>query len=241
MIGREATGMEPDERLDVDPLTRSSAAAHDRARTLLEGSGVGAMDAVVWLSAHLSAMEHVVYPVMTAVLTDQRAEMTRQRALTHRMHRGLRALEQRCAGDGQMAGRPVADLRDRLLATMDAHVALEHALLDRLAGAVGDEATASLATQYDAAVRRGPTRPHPHGPHRGRLGRIAYTLDAVRDHVLDVLDSRNLPLPKDVLARREVGLWGRYLLGGIEPGKVPPVTEPEPATDPQHQGGSNDD
>lgn len=240
MMGKEAANMDLDDRPDRDPLTRRSAAAHDRARTILEGSDAATMDAVVWLSAHLSAMEHVVYPAMTASLTDQ-TELARQRALTRRLYSRLRLLERRCAGDGQIAGRRVEDLRDRLLATMDTNAALEHALLDRLRGTLGDEATASLATRYDDALRRGPTRPHPHGPHRGRLGRLTYTLDALRDHVLDVLDSRDLPLPQSVLSPREVGLWGRYLLGGIQARQLPPVVGPPPATDPRRRGGGNDD
>lgn len=241
MIDRKAIGVDPTERLDTDPLTRSIAAAHDRAQAILTGSGDGAMDAVVWLSAHLAAMEHVVYPVMADLLTEQRADLARLRPLTRRMLRGLRTLEQRHAGDGQMAGRSVEELHERLLTTMDAHVALECALLTRLVAALGDDATVGLARRYEAAVGRGPTRPHPHGPHRGRLGGIAYALDALRDHVLDVLDSRNLPLPKDEPAQREVGRWGRYLLGGVDPDSMPRAADPEQATDPRHEGDGNDD
>lgn len=219
-----------------DPLTRSSESAHAHARTVLTGSDVAVMDAVVWLSAHLTAMEHVVYPVMATLLTDRQQELALQRAATRRMHRGLRLLEQRCAGDGLIrvdssAGRP-----DRLLVMMDEHAASERELLARLAEALDEQTTSSLAARYSDAVRHGPTRPHPHGPHRGRLGRLTYGFDARRDHLLDILDSRHVPLPKDTPRQRSVGRWGRYLLGGIDPQPTGPVAGPQPMNDPQHRG-----
>jgi hypothetical protein len=219
-----------------DPLTRSSESAHAHARTMLTGSDAPVMDAVVWLSAHLTAMEHVVYPVMATLLTDHQKDLDRQRAASRRMHRGLRLLEQRCAGDGliridSLGGRP-----DRLLVMMDEHAASERELLARLVEALDEQATSSLAVRYDDAVRHGPTRPHPHGPHRGQLGRLTYAFDAVRDHLLDILDSRHVPLPKDAPRQRKVGRWGRYLLGGIDPDPTQPVADPESMNDPQHRG-----
>jgi hypothetical protein len=219
-----------------DPLTRSSESAHAHARTMLTGSDAPVMDAVVWLSAHLTAMEHVVYPVMATLLTDHQKDLDRQRAASRRMHRGLRLLEQRCAGDGliridSLGGRP-----DRLLVMMDEHAARERDLLARLVEALDEQATSSLAVRYDDAVRHGPTRPHPHGPHRGQLGRLTYAFDAVRDHLLDILDSRHVPLPKDAPPQRKVGRWGRYLLGGIDPAPTERVVGPQPMNAPQHRG-----
>jgi hypothetical protein len=194
------------------------------------------MDAVVWLSAHLTAMEHVVYPVMATLLTDHQEDLDRQRAASRRMHRGLRLLEQRRAGDGliridSLGGRP-----DRLLMMMDEHAARERELLARLVEALDEQAVSSLAVRYDDAVRHGPTRPHPHGPHRGQLGRLTYAFDAVRDHLLDILDSRHVPLPKDAPRQRKVGRWGRYLLGGIDPAPTEPVADPQPVNAPPHRG-----
>jgi hypothetical protein len=219
-----------------DPLTRSSESAHAHARTKLTGADAPVMDAVVWLSAHLTAMEHVVYPVMATFLTDHQKDLDRQRAATRRMHRGLRLLEQRCAGDGliridSLGGRP-----DRLLVMMDEHAARERELLARLVEALDEQAASSLAVRYDEAVRHGPTRPHPHGPHRGQLGRLAYAFDAVRDHLLDTLDSRSVPLPKDAPRKRKVGRWGRYLLGGIDSAPTERVAGPQPMNTPQHRG-----
>jgi len=195
------------------PLAETAASAHDRARSALTSTDNRLMDAVVWLSAHLTAMEHVVYPFMRANLPTERVELDEQRRLSRRIQRVLRLLEQGWAGDGSAPRGSGDRLRAELTALMDEHEKGESALLARLSDTVTDEAGLALAERYDQAIGHGPTRPHPHGPHRGWLGRLTYAFDAARDHILDVLDSRHVPLPRTSRPRRQVGPWGGYLLG----------------------------
>ena len=63
---------------------------------------------------------------------------------------------------------------------------------------------------------KAPTRPHPHLPHRGITGAIAFRVDAVRDRVLDTMDSRHVPLPRAPHESRTPGRWGSYLLGQMQ-------------------------
>jgi hypothetical protein len=198
------------------PLAEITAAAHDRASNALASPDNLVMDAVVWLSAHLTAMEHVVYPFMRANVPTERTELDEQRRLTRRIQRVLRLLEQRYAGDGSARPGSSERLRGELTALMTEHETGERALLARLSDTVTDETMLTLVDRYDQAIGHGPTRPHPHGPHRGRLGRLTYAFDAARDHILDVLDSRHIPLPRTSVPRRQVGRWGRYLLGGAD-------------------------
>ena len=197
--------------LSRTPLAVTAAAAHNRARAALARPD-RVMDAVVWLSAHLTAMEHVVYPFIRTNLPMHRADLEVQRRLTRRMQRTLRLLEQHLAGDGLAPPGSSDRLRGELMALIDEHEAGEAALLACLSD-IADEAALDLAERYDQAIGHGPTRPHPHGPHRGKLGALTYTLDAARDHILDVLDSRHVPLPRPPRPHQEVGRWGRYLLG----------------------------
>jgi hypothetical protein len=234
-------GTSRSDELASDPLTQSSEEAHARARALLTGADPPVMDAVVWLSAHLAAMELIVYPVMATTLTDHQDELERQRAATRRMHRGLRLVEQRYAGDGLSRVDSVGARPDRLAVMMEQHAARERTLLAHLAEALDEPTASSLAMRYEEAVRHGPTRPHPHGPHRGRLGRLTYAFDAIRDHLLDILDSRHVPLPKDAPPQRKVGRWGRYLLGGIDPEPTPPVADLEATSESQRPGGNDVD
>jgi hypothetical protein len=198
-------------------LAETAAAAHERARAALANADNRMMDAVVWLSAHLTAMEHVVYPVMRANLPTERKEIDEQRRLTRRIQRTLRLLEQRCAGDGLAWAGSSDRLRGALTLLTADHEESEGVLLAHLSGTMTDEAGRTLAERYDHAIGHGPTRPHPHGPHRGMLGRLTYAFDAARDHILDVLDSRHVPLPRTERPHREIGRWGRYVLGRGEP------------------------
>ena len=150
-------GTSRSDELISDPLTRSSEDAHAHARALLTGPDAPVMDAVVWLSAHLAAMELIVYPVMATTLTEHQDELERQRAATRRMHRGLRLIEQRYAGDGLIRVDSVRARPDRLLVMMEQHAARERALLAHLAEALDEQAASSLAARYDGAVRHGPT------------------------------------------------------------------------------------
>jgi hypothetical protein len=195
------------------PLSETATAAHDRARTALTGPASRTMDAVVWLSAHLTAMEHVVYPFMRTTLPTSGTEIDEQRRLTRRMQGALRPLEQRSSGDGLAPPGSSDRLRSQLTVMIAEHEQGEEALLTRLLDTLSDEAALTLAERYDHAIGHGPIRPHPHGPHRGKLGRLTYALDAARDHILDVLDSRHVPLPRTARPHRQVGRWGRYLLG----------------------------
>jgi hypothetical protein len=182
------------------PLAETATTAHHRARAALASPDHLVMDAVVWLSAHLTAMEHVVYPFVRTNLPTNRKQLDEQRRLTRRMQRTLRSLEQQWAGDGLAPPDPDARLLSQLTALIAEHEKGEEALLARLSD-ITDEAAQNLVERYDRAIGHGPTRPHPHGPHRGRLGQLTYAFDAARDHILDVLDSRHVPLPRPVRHR----------------------------------------
>lgn len=197
------------------PLVETAAATHERARAAL-ASPHRSMDAVVWLSAHLTAMEHVVYPSARALLPRDRQALDTQRRLTRRMQGVLRQLEQLWTGDALAQHDSGDRLRCELEVLMAEHERLEHDLLSRLEASGTHETGVDLADRYHRAIGRGPTRPHPHGPRQGRLGRLVYTFDAARDHLLDVLDSRHVPLPRTSRPRRPLGRWGSYLLGQVD-------------------------
>jgi hypothetical protein len=63
---------------------------------------------------------------------------------------------------------------------------------------------------YERALTHAPTRPHPHLSRGGLL----FRLDALRDSVLDMMDGRHVPVPRQPRRRRLIpGRWGAYFLG----------------------------
>lgn len=202
--------------MHCDHLTATIEAAHEKALVALTDA-TSPLDAVVWLSAHLAAVDRVVHPAIRRHVAGAEDALREQERAQHALHRALRALEQVAAGDALAARTDVAVVQAEVVSLMAAHAAGEHLLLAALARSLGADGTAVLAERYARAVAHGPTRPHPHTPHRGALGTVMYTIDRLRDHLLDVLDSRHVPIPKPRRARREPGRWGHYALGTMRP------------------------
>src|SRR3954468_2754317 len=82
---------------------------------------------VPWLSTHVAALEHVVYPTARRVLPA--ADLAPHLELTRRLEHVLLLVHQSLNGDGR--GRDV-DVTDRLRNVADAHVAGLTALLAQL-------------------------------------------------------------------------------------------------------------
>lgn len=100
----------------------------------------------------------------------------------------LLSLFRRLHGDAHER-RPVARLQDDAEAALVRYLELEHRWLSSI-----DTASRPFDVARRPALRtlhrRAPTRPHPHAPHRGVSGRIAFRVNGWLDHVKDTLDSR---------------------------------------------------
>src|SRR5205807_2838392 len=122
------------------------------------------------------------------------------------LERLLRIAERRHSGDALGCGLDGELLRTSILSKLDAHAEMEHIRLAALADVLDDEEQRALAEVYHDALKKAPTRPHPYLPHRGLSGAIAFRVNAVRDRMLDTMDSRHVPLPR---APREARRPGR--------------------------------
>jgi len=192
--------------------------AHTQALASLTAETGRPLDAVVWLSAHLAAVAHTIRPVASRRLGEPAAAL---RDITRRdveLERMLRIAERRHSGDALAAGLDTEQLRLSMLERLHAHAETEHARLAALSEALSVEEERSLAEAYLDALVKAPTRPHPHLPHHGVVGAIAYRVEAVRDHLLDTMDGRHVPLPRATHEPRTHGRWGSYLLGQMQPG-----------------------
>ena len=200
-------------QLVVDQASLAAVAdtAHAGALSALDDKRY--LDAVVWLSAHLAAMQHTVH---------RASKRTRSLAEARAADRGLEALlrraEQHFAGDSLAAGIDHVELDSALRRAFDVHCRTEKALLDELAESLPAEQLAGLVASYASALRHAPTRPHPHVPHRGALGALAFRIDALRDKMMDTMDGRHVPAPREAPFRKEPGRWGSYLLGEMQGG-----------------------
>lgn len=187
--------VQTEECTHCDELSTTIEAAHEQALRALTEPGAGRFDAVVWLSAHLSAVDHVLRPAVRRhlphALTGWQTHLRTDRHLQH----WLRVWEQLVAGDGHAMRSDAAGVRHEVVRLLTVHAADEHLLVMSLAEAVGADATKALAARYTHALTHGPTRPHPYVARWPRLNSLSYAVQRVRDHALDTLDSRSIPIP----------------------------------------------
>lgn len=195
--------------IDTVSLTEATDASHRGALAAMDDGRY--LDAVAWLSAHVAAMQRSVHG--SARRSHTLAEV---RAADRGLETVLRRVEQHFAGDALAAQFGEQQLDGALRHAFRLHCRTEKALLDELIETLPREQMAALAAAYADALRRAPTRPHPHVPHNGILGAVAFRLDAWRDKVMDTMDGRHVPAPRIEAPRKEVGRWGRYFLGEME-------------------------
>ncbi|WP_041938743.1 MULTISPECIES: hemerythrin domain-containing protein [Frankia] len=217
----------------AETLTTLVDAAHEDAVHLLELSrdgrdATGAPDAtptdprqalhasdaaVAAVSAHLSAMEAVVYPEMARRVPGGRARVAELGRLARRCSSVMRGIEQYVQGDLNRPAGSVASLRRDLAALLAEHARAEDGLLRELTERLSDADRQHLVDRFADAMRHAPTRPHPHLGHGGIFGgSLAIRLLGSFDHLLDVMDSREVA-GAPVRAPAPAGLWGWYLLG----------------------------
>ncbi|MCK9923194.1 hemerythrin domain-containing protein [Frankia sp. AgPm24] len=169
--------------------------------------------AVAAISAHLSAMEAVVYPMCARNVPGGRARVTELRRLARRSSSVMRGIEQYVQGDLNRPAASVTSLRRDLAVLLTEHAQTENALLHELDRTLSDSERTRLRERFSAAMRHAPSRPHPHLGHGGPFGGSATVrLLGTIDHLLDVMDAREVA-GAPVRAPAPAGLWGWYLLG----------------------------
>jgi hypothetical protein len=189
-------------------LRSTMSRAHDQTDALLNDPKGNPLEIVVWMSAHIAAFEHAVYPIVRRQVPRGEMLVAADRKVAARIARTLRMLERRHSGD-VLATRLSADrLAERLSALVAEHRRVLARILDGIEQSMDDDAMHALAVKYETALAHAPTRPHPHV----RAG-LMFRLDALRDRILDTMDGRHIPLPRAPRARITPGRWGAYLLG----------------------------
>jgi hypothetical protein len=202
--------------VDTNATTRlltAVDAAYARGRECLLQDSPSSLHGVIWLSAHLAALERAVETSAAGGVPEAHEQLQAQRKLSHDLQKLLRGLEQQRAGDALASHAAWPDERTILLNQLDAHAAGERELIVLLSAKLDSKTIDKIHNNYVRVFENGPTRPHPHGPHKGPLGTAAYRFATFRDHVLDVLDSRTTPIPRKPASQPPPSHWGEYFLG----------------------------
>lgn len=199
---------------DQADLGAALAAPHERALHVLEGPRPRPLDAVAWLSAHLAAVDRVLYPLARQLAPDGRAAVRDLCAIDRRLQHVLWRLDRRSTGDMHVAQVPLRPEVDRLRTRLAEHAAAEGALLAGMIDGLSPAGKDDLARRLATAMAHAPTRPHPYLPHVRFGADVLFHVDALVDHLRDALDARPVPTPHDDREPVAPGRLGTYLLGG---------------------------
>ncbi len=192
--------------------------AYEHALGALRDEQAPPLDAVVWMCAHLAALQHVMHREMSRLCDGTDVNAFRRRSF--QLERTLRTVEQLACGDALTLNVDADTVRRRLIAQLQAQAEHEHRLLDRLTDAMSGGDQRRLVADYGRALAHAPTRPHPHAPHGRMLGWLAFRLNGPRDRIMDTLDSRPTPTPHRPRKPIKSTRWGDYFLGVTNPGAI---------------------
>lgn len=205
------------EPASAGPLQDTLGLAPSRAAASACGEGGTLHHAVQWSSAHLTAVEQVIHPAARSVLPDAAQRLREQRDADRDLKQLLRLLERALSGDMQIAV-PTDPLRRDLVEQLRALAAREAVLVGRLETVLSSDDSQALLAGYRTALTYGTTRPHPHLPRSGLLGRFGYRFCRLWDQALDTMDNRAVPWSRPGPEPKPIGRWGLWLLGTPDPG-----------------------
>jgi hypothetical protein len=200
--------------------------AHRQVVTALDEPHVDSLVAVTWASAHLAAVERVLYPVLARTLPDGRERIHAQVDIDHRLQNVLWLLDRLLTGDVHLRGASAQGLEDDLRRGLREHAEGERSLLASLQKVHGPEQQRELSERLNSALLRGPTRPHPHTPHGRLIGGLPFWFGGVVDRVRDTMDSRSVPTPHRTPVPRPMTRWGAYALGSPSRAAGEPAASP---------------
>lgn len=147
-------------------------------------------DFLVATTQHLTAVIEVVLPAVRRHLPDGRAAARDYVLTAKRLERALVMAKAKQYGQAQNVGRAWSQVWGAVRYDLVTVTQMERALASRLADVLGEAETEDLGGRLAATVRRSPTRPHPHLPHRGIAGRVARGVWGRADRVWDEFEGR---------------------------------------------------
>lgn len=202
---------------EVPDLLAVSGETHTRVLAALDDPERDGLIAVAWCSAHLAAVDQVLYAALQRhVPGGAREELHVMRLLDHLLQQAVCRLDRRLTGDVHLAHLPLQRLADDMREALMAHAAQELRLVRVLQTRLTPEEQWELAEALPAATTEAPTRPHPHTPHTPLAGLVA-RVDAGVDRIRDVLDNRVPQLGRGTRPVRPMSRWGAYFTGSPYP------------------------
>src|SRR5690242_15525981 len=141
---------------DVDQsdndLRSTLSRAHDQTDALLADPAGNRLEVVTWMSAHIAAFEHAIYPAVKRRVPDGSALVGRDREIAARIARTLRMLDRHHSGDVLATGLSAVRLNERISAQVAEHRKILGRILDALERSLDHSELDDLARSYRKAL-----------------------------------------------------------------------------------------
>jgi hypothetical protein len=144
---------------------------------------------------HLGAADRVLLPLVRQREVAGREHVDAYLIHARRLERALTRLTGKVHGEAHAASLAWSAVSREVRSALDEHRDAELALVRRLADDLPHDLLGGVAQQVFRAEVRAPTRPHPHLPHTGVLGRATRRVWAVADRFWDTAQGRVVPDP----------------------------------------------
>jgi hypothetical protein len=190
-------------------LARTAAEPHD---VVLQALDADPLTAVAWTSAHLVAVDQVLYGAMRRHVPRARTRLRLVRQVDRDLQRAVCRLDRRLTGDHHLAELPVEQLAHEVRTCLHEHAQVESTVLDALVDELSEDHLQRLTLRLNDVMATAPTRPHPHTRHTPLSGLVA-RIDAEVDRARDLMDNRVVDTGRPRRAVRPLGRWGAYLTG----------------------------
>ena len=215
---------------DDRPLSALARTAHEHVASALDDPEAQGAAGVAWCSAHLAAVDEVLYAEAHHRVPESHDRLRAVRAADRVLQHAIGRLDRRLTGDTHLDHVPVEQVVEEVLSALEGHARAEARLLALLEPALSDDERSTLAERLAAATTSAPTRPHPHVPHTP-FAPLVDRLEAAVDRVRDALDNRVGATGRPVKPPRPLGRWSSYLTGTPWPDRATPDrTTPDRAT-----------
>jgi hypothetical protein len=139
---------------------------------------------------HVHAVCGVVLPTARTSLPDGPQRVHGYVLQCRRVERAVSLAKRRLYGGSTAAATPWPEVWSALTREIAALGDLERLLADELTEVLDADRSADLADRFTRAVLSGPSRPHPHSRHTGRLAPLVHGLWARADRFWDVAEGR---------------------------------------------------
>jgi hypothetical protein len=164
-------------------------------------------------SRHVAAVEAVLVPSVRRQVPEGEPAVRDYLRVARRLEVTLSMVKARLYGEAHAIYLAWPQLWADVERQLTEHNRLERELVEALVASADRTELDVLARRVFDAETHGPTRPHPHLPHTGRLSPAARRLWAVADRVWDSAEGRVVPAPVRPQAHRHDSLLAQYLVG----------------------------